>query len=250
MKHFFKIIMICTLMMPIPAHARECILPDTTSVFANESPPRAFFLCLLAEIRDLKRKQAELERIVPEYRRLVAELPGPYVNDNGKVTFEEGRKIGSATFILAARQTGGASSLPVDMDVLLSLCSGRNRCEVSLILREISVFSEEPINSTISGPCQFDYDAKTGEWIRGDGCTAGVSRGVDGESSAGARTGGADIITEAGEGCIFADADKHRTVGIDREIFERDHSKGLFLIAAPERRTKSKARFRCDLVIE
>lgn len=237
-------------MMPMSAQARECILPEAKSIMVNESPPRAFFKCLLAEIRDLKRKQAELERIIPEYRRLVAELPAPYLNDNGKVTVEKGRKIGSATFILTARQTGGASSLPIDRDVLVFLCSGGKRCEVSLILREISVFSDAPLNSTISGPCQFDYDAQTGEWIRGEGCSGGVLRGTDGESSAGAKTGGADIITEAGEGCLFADADKHRTVGTDRELFERDHSKGLFLIAAPERRTERRARFRCDLVIE
>lgn len=250
MKNVLTIVLICTFMMPMAAQARECILPDSKSIAVNESPPRAFFKCLLAEIRDLKRQQAELARIIPDYRRLMAELPAPYLNDNGKVTVEKGRKIASATFILTARQTGGASSLPIDMDVMLSLCGGTKRCEISLILRKISVFNDRPLKSTISGPCQFDYDPQTGEWIRGEGCSGGVLRGVDGESSAGAQTGGADIITEAGEACLFADADKHRTVGVDRELFERDHSKGLFLIAAPERRTESKARFRCDLVIE
>ena len=250
MSRLLRILLICLFLLPMTAEARQCVLPHPHPGLVRDVPPRSFFLCLLAEIRDLKRKQAELERIVPEYKRLIAELPVPYVNDNGKVSVEEGRKIGSATFILTARQTGGASSLPVDQDVMEALCAGRHRCEISLILREIGLFSAEPTSSTISGPRLFDYDARTGDWIRGDGCVGGTLRGVDGESYAGATTGGADIITEAGEGCLLADADKHRTIGAAHDLFERDHGKGLFLVAMPERRTDGRARFRCDLVIE
>ncbi len=249
MYRFFGTLLICLFLMPMAAHARECVLPSAQPGLARDVAPRGFFRCILAEIRDLKKKQAELERIVPEYKRLLAELPVPYVNDNGKVSVEEGRKIGSATFILAARQTGGASSLPIDQDVMEALCAGRHRREISLILREIGLFSAEPTSSTVSGPCLFDYDAKTGDWIRGQGCVGGTLRGVDGESYAGAATGGADIITEAGEGCLLVDADKHRTIGAARDAFERDHSKGLFLIAMPDR-SEGKTRFRCDLVIE
>ncbi|WP_343082419.1 hypothetical protein [Ostreiculturibacter nitratireducens] len=233
------------------ADSRECRLPSPRpGVVSEEIPPRSFFLCLLAEIDDLKKRQEELERIVPEYERLVAEMPVPYLNDNGKVTVEEGRRIGSATFTLDARQTGRASSLRLDQAVIEELCTTTRGCRMSLIRRVIGLRQTEPLESIIVGPCLFDYDAVSGAWLRGTGCSGDAISGKDGDGAVGAKSSGADVVIEAGEGCLMADADIRLAVGADHEILDRDHSRGLYLIAAPERLTTSIRRFRCDLEID
>ena len=205
--------------------------------------------CLNSEIASLKRRQAKLEKVVAGYERLFGELPAPYLNDNGEITSEPGRKIGRATYILDARRTGGASFVPIKQTVLEELCADRG-CQLSLAIRVIGSFSKEPLESTIVGPCNFNYDSRTGAWLRGEGCSGGVLHGRDGNGTAGVGNGGAETIVEVGEGCLVTDAGVRRSVGTDPNILERDHALGLFLVAAPDLRTNGGRRFQCDLEIE
>ncbi len=145
------------------AEARDCELPEQTSaILTHQIPPRSFFLCILAEIDDLKKKQAELEKIVPEYERLLAELPAHYENRNGKVTFEEGRRIGSASFVLASRQLGGPSSVELDATVIDALCGPPNGCSITLTFRKLGFRTAEPLETLRIGPCQFEIELEIG----------------------------------------------------------------------------------------
>ncbi len=205
--------------------------------------------CLNSEVNALKRKQARLEKTLAEYERLLGELPAPYINDNGTITAEPGRRVGRANYILDARRTGGAAFVPLEQSVVEELCADRG-CQLSLAIRVLGSFSKEPLESMIIGPCKFTYNANTGDWLRGDGCSGEVLRGSDGDGTAGIGDDGADIIVEAGPGCLLADAGVRKSVGTDPNILERDHALGLFLIAAPERRDGGGKRFTCDLEIE
>lgn len=232
------------------ANARGCSLPSGSSRIIQKDIPQWFFICLLKEIERLKKRQIKLERIISKHERLIGELPAPYLNNNGKVTAEPGRQIGSATFILDARLTGGISSLPVEHSILEQLCTTR-QCRLSLVLRVVGFRKGETIESTLVGPCNFDYNATSGDWIRGTGCSGKAMSGRDGNGAVGITSGyGAEVIIEAGEACLLADANARKVVGAGHEFFERDHSMGLYLIAVTERRTDGVRRFKCDLKIE
>ncbi|MCP5074539.1 MAG: hypothetical protein GY947_14780 [Rhodobacteraceae bacterium] len=244
-----RILIICAVLLfvAVEAEARNCKLPSRGGSLTQDTASRAFMKCLLNEIKDLKKRQKELEQIVPEYERLIAELPAPYLNDNRTITVEPGRRIGSAKFILDARLTGGVSSLPVEQSVLEQLCAAQ-QCRLSLIFRMIGFRTGEPIESTIVGPCNFAYNTASGVWIRGTGCPDDALNGMDANAAVGTGENGADVIIVAGEACLLTDA-AARTTGASRELFEPDHALGLYLIATPERRTDGTRRFRCDLEI-
>ena len=233
------------------ASARDCgkvLLWDTRSTLATKPPSPEFYKCILAEIRDLKEKQAELDKIIPEYNRLIAEVPTPYTNDNGEITYETGRAIGSASFLLDSRQLGGPSSLELDQDVLFSLCATPRGCSIALTFRRHSFRGDEVLESVKVGPCDFEINPETRRWVRGPGCDTDTTiSGTDGDGSLRSPGSGVGVIVEAGPGCVLADADVQRSVQVTDLIFATDHAAGVYLIADPSRRTEGSARFECDL---
>ncbi len=246
-----RLVILCVVLLTIAvgAEAKKCRLPSKGQDFSHLSPTtREFHKCLRAQVEELERRQKELEQIILEFQRLIAEFPAPYLNDNGTVTVEPGRRIGTANFFLDARLTGGISSLPIEQPVLEQLCAAQ-QCRLSLAFHVIGFRTGEPIESTSVGPCNFSYNAASGAWIRGTGCSDDALNGKDGNAAAGTGEDGADIIIAAGEACLLTDA-AARTTGASRELFERDHAVGLFLIAVPERRTDGIRRFRCNLEID
>ena len=239
----------------MPAFARNCsnLLDDDTGTFmgGNEPPSRDFYLCLLAEIADLKAKQAEMELIGREYERLKAELPAHYTNQNGRIDFEKGRKVGSASFVMKARQLGGANSLKLDQAVLQSVCPAPASCLATLSYREFGLHGDEVLNSRMTGPCVFQLDALTRTWTVGSGCGSSQSMtGKDGDGNAVQMGSGAAIVMEAGPGCLLADSDIKPSAANSELQFATDHAQGFFLIADPSRQTTSSARFECELAIK
>jgi hypothetical protein len=231
------------------AHARDCAEQlDFGGVGFTKEPSRAFYLCLLAEIDDLKRKQVELQAIVPEYKRLAAEVPVHFTNKNGEIDFEEGRVIGSASFILTARQLGGANSIMLDQNVLDGICPSPKGCSVTLTFRRYGIRGDEALETHKIGPCAFEIDTDSRCWICGTGCGSSISiTGTDGDGSPTLQGSGANIIMEAGPGCVLADADVRRSISAEDQSFTTDHAPGLFLIADPSRRLDRAARFECSL---
>lgn len=234
------------------AHARDCAdLLDFGGTGFSKEPSKGFYLCLLAEIKDLKAQQAELQRIVPEYKRLVAEIPAHFTNKDGEVTFEEGRVVGSASYILSARQLGGANSIMLDPMVLDSVCPSPKGCSATLTFRRFGMRGDEVLETQKVGPCAFEVDTNSRCWICGAGCGSDVSiTGTDGDGSVMLPGSGASIIMEAGPGCVLADADVRRSTSEENEIFATDHAPGLYLVAAPSLRADRAARFECSLEIE
>ena len=169
-----------------------------------------------------------------------------YLVENGRITLAEGWRIGAASFILGASRSGNASALTMDQSVIEALCTQRG-CDMVLSLRVRGVLSSEPVETAVLGPCSFSYDAATGIWRRGLGCTGAPSAGIDGNVSAASDETGADMILEAAEGCLFTDAPVRTTVGAAGTIFGRDRARGLFLVAAPDRRPDLSRPFDCVL---
>jgi hypothetical protein len=253
MRIFVAISLLCLFSMP--AFARNCsnLLDYDVGTFmgGDELPSRAFYLCLLAEIADLKAKQAEMELIGREYKRLMSELPAHYTNQNGRIDFEKGRKIGSASFVLKSRQLGGANSLKLDQTVIQSVCPAPVGCLATISYREFGMHGDETLNSRMTGPCVFQFEAFTRTWTVGSGCGSDHSiSGKDGDGSAVQVGSGAAIVMEAGPGCLFADSDIKPSASNSELQFATDHAQGFFLIADPSRRAMSSARFECDLAIK
>lgn len=233
------------------ADARDCSqaldVRDMTGI-SKEIPSRAFFLCLLAEIEDLKRKQAQLAKIIPNYERLVAELPTHYSNADGVITQEEGRLVGSAGFSLTARQLGGPISLELAQHVLDAVCAAPKGCLASLTFRRKSIRGDDPVETQKVGPCEFETNPATGRWIIGPGCGTDASRaGTDGDGVVTTPGSGAVRIIEVGPGCLFSDADIRPTLSTKGDALGADHAIGFFLVADPSQRQDGVSRFECSL---
>lgn len=230
-----------------PASAREC-----PSVPANRSGevPREFYLCLLAEIRDLQREQQRFRRTIAEFERALGEMPVDYRNEDGNVTVEPDRRIGKAILVLSARLTGGASSLEVDQAVLEELCSSRGGCEISIFFQAFGVRDTDLTEMVASGPCIFSYTSTTGAWARGEGCDPeGSLNGIDGDNAVAGAGQNSSVIATAGGACLLAESDARRQFVSPSNELQRDHSKGLFLLAIPSRQEQGTRRFRCNLEI-
>lgn len=244
---WFAATVLLLLLPAMPALADEpCRTPHHRLAISHDS----FYECILREIERLKERQRALERIAADYERLKAEIPVAYVNDNGVVSVEAGRIVGQATFVLTARRTGKPASLLLDQGVVEALCSGRRRCRLSLSLRRPASLTGDGASGEVSGPCLFDYDPETGRWVRGSGCLGGQATGIDGNGVERVPGAGAEIVAQAGAGCLLADADVRTFAAPEEEIFRRDHDRGLFLIAAPSLVGDPTGRFTCDLQVD
>ena len=249
-------LIIAFICLAVSAHARECKLDFASSRVISPDfndgivLPQPFYRCLLAEIRDLKAEQARTRRIIAELERVLGGLPVDYLNEDGKVTVEPKRPIGSASFLLTSRTTGGANSLEIDQAVLEELCSRRGGCEIIILFKEISPLGSELMNSVSSGPCTFNYAAATGEWVLSDGCGArGSLTGIDGDEAAAASGFPNDAIADAANACLLSESDLGRFGATGERELVRDHTKGMFLIAMPSRQEQGIRRFQCDLLI-
>lgn len=247
-----------------PVSARECRLYFTIQQGENIST-RKFNLCLLAEINDqkrkindlkreindLKREQKRFRRVTAEFERVIGEIPVDYLNEDGKVTVEPNRRIGKAIFMLSARLTGGANSLKVDQEILEELCSRHGRCEISIFFQAIDIRDSNPTNSVASGPCIFSYASSTGAWVRGEGCgSEGSLNGIDGDEAVAGPGQHPGVIAMAGGACLLAESDARSHFASGAQALQRDHAKGLFLIAIPSRREQGTRQFRCILEIQ
>jgi len=234
--------------LAVPAQARECRFHAGRS---TEIALKNVVRCVLAEIRDLKAEQARTRRVIAEYERVLGELPVDYLNEDGKVTVEPNKPVGSANFLLTSRTTGGANSIEIDQAVLEELCSRRSGCEIMILFKQISLLSSEPLNSISSGPCFFNYASATGEWVLGEGCgTRGSLTGIDGDEAAASSGLPNDAIADAANACLLSESDLGRFGASGERAFVRDHTKGMFLIAMPSRQEQGIRRFQCDLLIQ
>lgn len=211
---------------------------------------RPFFECIVNELNNLRKKQKELEDIIEDQSLLLAQIPQHFVFKDGDVTFEEGRKIGSASFVLSSRQLGGATSIELDRRVIDSVCAAPLGCSVTMTYRRYSFRGDEIVATQKTGPCRFEVNSKTNEWSRGGGC--GSDTLITGKSGDGKVTvpgSGAAVIINAVPGCVLADADikaGHRDAKLQ---LETDHSPAMFLIVDPAMREDGATRFECDLEV-
>lgn len=199
---------------------------------------------LEAEIERLKREQEEMQELLRQLGGSIKDLPTEYRNENGNVSKEPGRDIGSASFLLNPRQTRGSNMLAIEQDVLETLCADALGCEMSLIKRSEGVFANSPDEVVVSGPCSFTYNEETEEWSRKDTCgPEGTANGQDDDQKA-------DMIIIAGESCAFADSEPTKSANPGTDILMPDRNQGFFLIAAPSLQTNSTRKFSCELKIE
>jgi hypothetical protein len=240
------------LVFPVSATARECRVDFVVDAFGRGAPTRASLNCLIDEIDDLKREQARLrERLAAQEAALeaaLAEIPGAFQNDNGRLSFDEGRRLAEASFLLSARQSDGASALALNQDVIETLCSRGGGCAITLFLRAEGLRAADPAPAAGIGPCAFHYNPRNGVWAASACGEGAAARGVDGDGSP-RGAGGGEIAAIAGGACLLADSDPRLSVGPDAELLGRDHALGFFLVAAPALREPSE-RFRCELRIE
>ena len=228
--------------------ARECEVPGLGrgGNWVQIQELERAFRCVIAEIEELKRQQkqiAVLERQVAELRRRV---PAEYININGKVTEEQGRLIGKATFVLDSSRSGKPFSLPLAQDVVEELCAEKS-CHVLLSLSVSGVFSDEPLLKETIGPCGFNYDAGTGEWTLAAGCSVSGATGTDGDGGSAIAGGDADIILTAGEACLLTDTEIRTRPGQPTVGFGPDRSRGLYVASVPDRRPDIARPYQCVL---
>ncbi len=243
------VVFVCAAMLPTDASARvACDFEVEGAVYLPDAAVVRTLRCLVVELARLKRENAALKRRLAEVEGLLTELPAAYSNVDGVVTEELGRAIGTATFVLSARSTGGANALPIEQRVLDEVCGVSGGCAVSVVFRQIGLFNDEPKDSVLTGPCQFTYAPDDGDWTLGSGCGSGPISGTDGDRLSGEAAAADPVIVSSGGACIFSESAPSRSVGTENG-FQRDTAPGLFLVAMPSRQPDGIRRFQCELVL-
>ncbi|MEO8529627.1 MAG: hypothetical protein ABI459_00240 [Deltaproteobacteria bacterium] len=182
--------------------------------------------------------------------RAVGNLPGEYRNEDGKISVPDNHTIGTASFVLNARQGLSASSLAIDQKVLETICGVSGGCSMSIQFEAAGLRVGETTQALAAGPCALIYNKTTGAWSRGSACGDGAdASGVDGDGTPASGGGGA-ILAAIGGGCLLADANIARTVGAAGDILGPDNARGLYLIAAPTLLKSLSGRFKCQLRLE
>lgn len=238
-----RVLILIGVLLAGAAEARECKPPrvEGTQVFGF----REFAECTNAEIADLKKENARLTDVVEKMEKTLAGVPGEMTNTNGRVVRSGGDNLVRAVMSLDGRARQAAMGMNIDQKALEKLCG--EGCSLTLVLTGVGLREGDPTPVFVSGPCAFQYKAKSGAWTRGGACGAETS-GVDGNGLPTGATGG-EIIATAGEACMLADSGPRRPVDPETEALSRDREKGLVLIADPGLWTGSEQRFRCDLSI-
>lgn len=206
------------------------------------------FRCVIDEIEHLKKQQrdiAELEKTVSE---LLRHVPAEYVNDNGRITAEPDRLVGKASIILDSRRSGAPASLPIAQPLVAELCSARS-CQISLSLEVSGASAGAPSETSVERLCEFSYTPETGAWFRSATCYGYGLTGWDGDGDATSADAGENVIFETGQACLLSDADIEIMLGQAGTTFAPDDARGLYLIAAPDRRPDLARPFKCVLQI-
>ncbi|MEM9426547.1 MAG: hypothetical protein AAGA06_07575 [Pseudomonadota bacterium] len=231
-----------------PAAASDCTLRNR-HLLIDEGALFRFLRCLTGEVNALRRENQALKRRVAALEEIAGEVPATFSNFDGQITRVEGRVIARASFVLSARSTGGPSALPLDQDVVETLCARDGGCSVTVGFRQMSLFGNDPKNADISGPCQFTYDAGSGDWSVGEGCEGGKASGRDGGTRTSAQAGPGDVIASSLSACVLAESAPARSVGSGGGGFENDHARGLFLVSRPSQQPDGITRFQCELLL-
>ena len=222
---------------------------EMRAIEVDQAGIRKNIACLNDSINALIRENTRLKKRVKALENLVGALPAPWSNVDGVITADPDRPIGSATFLLSSRSTGGASALAIDQEVMEGLCNTGGGCTLVVSFKQLSLFNKTPKESVLSGPCQFTYAPKSGDWTVGAGCGAQAATGNDGDGGLGGEAANSVEIAVAGGACILADSGLAKAVGAE-EGLAPDRSKGLFLIAMPSRQSGPSRRFQCEVALE
>jgi hypothetical protein len=225
------------------AHARDCKPPRTEN--EKITGLRAFSDCLLQEVADLKREQADLETEIENLQKSLKGFPGELSDDNGRVTRLGGGRLTQASFSLASGTRDSATELDIDQDALEELCA--IGCTFTLVLTAGQLRDAAPAPVFAAGPCAFRYNPKSGVWGRSGDCGAPVT-GIDGNGKPTGNSGG-EVIAASGDACVLADSIPGRSVDSEPQALGRDRAKGLFLIADARLWKGTEDRFSCDLKI-
>jgi hypothetical protein len=225
------------------AQARDCEPPEIDH--DRITGLRAFSECLVDEIADLKRQEAQLQGKLDDLQKSLASSPGELQNDNGRVARLGGGRLTRASFSLTSRTGEGATDLGIDQDSLEELCA--TSCTFTLLLTAEPLREATPAPVFAAGPCGFHYNAKSGVWARGGSCGGPVS-GIDGDGTPTDKPGG-EVIVTAGDACILSDSEPSRSLDVETQTLARDRAKGLFLIADATLWKGAEDRFRCELTI-
>jgi hypothetical protein len=238
-----RLILIALCLLTGAAEARTCKPPEVQGREIHGL--RSFSECLVAEIADLRRQHAELQREIKELRSLLASVPGEIENRNGRVTLLGGDRVAQATYLLDARTRGDAAALDIDQQILETLCE--SGCLISLSLAAEGLREADPAQVAALGPCAFHYNRKSGAWALSGACGDPVS-GIDGDGIPNGTSGGEAIVAVDGA-CLLADSEPVRSVDAKAQTLGGDRAKGLFLIADPALWQGEESRFRCELKI-
>ena len=205
--------------------------------------------CLVAELARVKRENAELRRRLSAVENLLTELPAPYSSVDGVVTETPGRAIGTASFLLSARTTGGANALQLDQRVLDEVCGTKGGCAVMLAFRQTGLTNDGPKVGLLTGPCQFTFEPGNRAWTLGEGCGMPSRSGVDGDRFATGSEALEPVIVTSGGACLFSESEPARGIG-NADGFQPDEGPGFFLVAMPARQPDGIRRFECELVFK
>jgi hypothetical protein len=225
------------------AEARSCKLPELAG--RDIRGLRSFSECLVDEIADLKRQQAEFIKEINDLRILLANIPGEIENRNGRVTHLGGERLAQATYLLAARSRESAVALDIDQQVLVTLCE--LGCSITLSISAEGLREADPAPVAALGPCAFRYNRKSGAWALSGACGDPVS-GIDGDGVPNGTPGGEAIVALDGA-CSLADSEPGLSVDADVSSLGSDRAMGLFLLAEPALWLGAETRFRCELKI-
>ena len=242
------ILFLFLILTPVAATARTCdVPPRVLSNTVQYLEALDTIECLLLEINDLKRGQTALAGEIERLKRQIADVPGEYRNQDGKISMPGSGKINTASFRLTSQQGGRPVSLAIDHKVLETLCATGTGCAVSLFLEGDGLRLSETAATAASGPCALNYNKGSGAWSLGAGCDgSGVVSGTDGNAEPGG-SGGGEVVMSAGGACILADAEASRAVG-GTAILGADGSRGFYVVGDPG--TATDGRFRCVLTID
>jgi hypothetical protein len=223
------------------ANAKDCA-PPTADKLQIEGL-RAFSECVNEKIAALETENARLLKELEKIQISLKKTPGEFLNENGSVTRSGGQSLVQATFIATARRREGPAALPIDQEVLESLCAVG--CSMNLLIEGEALRKGDPGSVSDVATCLLRYSARTGAWSQGGGCGDAVS-GIDGDGKPPGKVGG-EVIASSGGACILADSEPSRSFGTENQLLEGDRTKGLYLIAAPAFFLGTEARFRCEL---
>lgn len=225
------------------AEARECREPYWEN--KNLKGMGDFAKCVNERLAELETENAQLKDDVKDLEKTLDGLPGEMTDMNGRVTRSGGGNLTRAGFALDGRARQAAMGMDIDQKALEKLCG--EGCSLTLVLTAVGLREGDAAPVFATGPCAFQYKAKSGAWTRGGDCGETMA-GVDGNGSVAGDTG-AEVIAEAGAACILADSEPAKGVGSEAQPLAADRDKGLVLIANPALWKGSEQRFRCDLKI-